>query len=684
MSPNDRNKSGSLAGKDDNTFSLEKNELTTVIKNIHNVIEAGEAWANAARDDLSTLDIEKAGLWNTLARHCIDNNSSKPSKKWMKETNVLVEGIGEQAVKTFLLKWFPLVKEKRVEKLKVGDEDYEDYYEDDYYDDNCDHIITTNNTCLLKGLVWLSCRYADDEMSRTLRDLAVQMYRKVPGVGMRNAKLGNAVLYSLSVMPGTVGLKEIIILRSATKYSAALHNINRVFDKLAEVSGKTPDELAELSIPDYGLTDVGEFRQRIGDFEAIVKLVAVGKCELLWSGKDKTQKSVPAKIKNEYADEIKSVKALIKDLKTGCSAHSLRIEQMYLRRKSLDYVTWKEQYVDHKLIGFLARRLIWRVTGVDTSVDLIYTDDGYVTHQNVSTKVPADAEIQLWHPSMSSANEVLAWRQYLVEQEITQPFKQAHREIYLLTDAERETKHRSQRFANHIMMHAQFHALANQRGWKQYRGGEWDSGSENSAYRQLPAYNMDVTFEAQGIDSYDITDTGIYMCVATGTVSFQTGYELVNLEDIDPLVFSEIMRDIDLFVSITSIGNEPDWQDQESVYWATQSFGDLTETAHTRKDVLEKLIPKLKIANQLRIDGRFLIVEGKLTTYKIHLGSSNILMAPNDSYLCIVGVREKEIVMLPFEGDRILSLILSKAMMLANDSKIKDETILSQINDTDG
>jgi hypothetical protein len=132
-------------------------------------------------------------------------------------------------------------------------------------------------------------------------------------------------------------------------------------------------------------------------------------------------------------------------------------------------------------------------------------------------------------------------------------------------------------------------------------------------------------------------------------------------------------------VGVTSIGNDPNWRDRENHYWSSSSFGDLTETANTRKEVLSVLIPKLKFANQLRIDGRFLLVEGKLTTYKIHLGSSNILMEPNDSYLCIVEVKSKLNVMLPFEGDHTLSLILSKAMLLANDNKITDKVIISQI-----
>jgi hypothetical protein len=37
-------------------------------------------------------------------------------------------------------------------------------------------------------------------------------------------------------------------------------------------------------------------------------------------------------------------------------------------------------------------------------------------------------------------------------------------------------------------------------------------------------------------------------------------------------------------------------------------------------------------------------------------------------------------VFLPFEGDGVLSIILSKAFLLAEDDKIKDRSILSQIN----
>jgi len=58
------------------------------------------------------------------------------------------------------------------------------------------------------------------------------------------------------------------------------------------------------------------------------------------------------------------------------------------------------------------------------------------------------------------------------------------------------------------------------------------------------------------------------------------------------------------------------------------------------------------------------------------------LMTPNDQYLCIVpkqGDTDAGEVFLPFEGDRTLSIILSKAFMLAADDKIKDGSIVQQI-----
>jgi hypothetical protein len=110
----------------------------------------------------------------------------------------------------------------------------------------------------------------------------------------------------------------------------------------------------------------------------------------------------------------------------------------------------------------------------------------------------------------------------------------------------------------------------------------------------------------------------------------------LRLERVPPLVLSEIMRDVDLFVGVASVGNNPQWNDggpggAYRDYWQTYSFGALSQTGAGRRDLLERLIPRLKIARVCSLSGNFLCVKGTIRLYKIHLGSGNILMEPNSA-----------------------------------------------------
>jgi hypothetical protein len=89
----------------------------------------------------------------------------------------------------------------------------------------------------------------------------------------------------------------------------------------------------------------------------------------------------------------------------------------------------------------------------------------------------------------------------------------------------------------------------------------------------------------------------------------------------------------------------------------------------------------LAIVGRCELTGRFLVVRGDLRTYKIHLGSGNILITPDDQCLCIVAARDARAGKLfrPFDDDPLLSLILSKAFLLADDANITDPSITHQI-----
>ena len=57
-------------------------------------------------------------------------------------------------------------------------------------------------------------------------------------------------------------------------------------------------------------------------------------------------------------------------------------------------------------------------------------------------------------------------------------------------------------------------------------------------------------------------DTGIWTYMATDQVRFgRIGYEdPMDLVDVPVVAFSEVMRDVNLFVNVASVGNDPEWQ----------------------------------------------------------------------------------------------------------------------------
>jgi hypothetical protein len=106
--------------------------------------------------------------------------------------------------------------------------------------------------------------------------------------------------------------------------------------------------------------------------------------------------------------------------------------------------------------------------------------------------------------------------------------------------------------------------------------------------------------------------------------------------------------------------------------------------ARTRRDAFARILPGLVIADRCELDDRWLVVRGDLRTYRIHLGSGNVVMEPDDTYLRIVPKPDQgpaARVFLPFHDDPMLSLILSKAFLLANDTAITDKSIAKQIRE---
>jgi uncharacterized protein DUF4132 len=664
-------------------------------------LAAGDIWADVASSELRDMDSKSQTAWAELLLRCLRATGSAPSSKWLKGVDKYLDIIGNPNFFNKLLHWFPLVDRPRASASNRYD--------------NVQTLLPVNAD-ILKGLVWLCSKSDNPEIARALTALAISAYKKIPGSGPRAGKVGNACFWALGNMPGSEGVAQLSILKIKVKTNTAQKLIANALEVAARRLGITAEEIEEMSVPKYGLQEVGLRRDDFG--EAVSELRVDGSdAEQVWVRKDaKRLSSAPKAVKEKYPEELKEISQAVKDIRKMLPAQRDRIDNLYLMQKKWAFASWQARYLNHPLIGTIARRLIWTFSKGDQSASGIWFDGQIIgsDHQPLNW-LDDSTTVELWHPIYAKSNVVLEWRQWLLEHEIRQPFKQAYREIYLLTDAERNTRVYSNRYAAHILRQHQFNSLCAARGWKNALRLMVDDEFP-PATKLLSQWGLRAEYWIDGIgDQYgtDTNDTGTYLYLTTDQVRFYRidavenrahagggGYsarrwlgrgnaEPLPLEEIPPLVFSEIMRDVDMFVGVASVGNDPNWLDGGAEvryrdYWHSYSFGELTESSKTRKQVLQVLLPRLKIAERCKLTDKFLLVRGDIRTYKIHLGSGNILMEPNDQYLCVVpsrrsGVMGKDKLFVPFEGDQTLAIILSKAFLLAEDKKISDPSITRQL-----
>jgi hypothetical protein len=625
-------------------------------------LDVGDRWADAAVEQIDRLtDLEKED-WSQLLVHASMATQATPAAKWLVTARSLLDRVGITNFKNYASGWFNLVE--RSPEAPIAD----------------------RNRLILTGLIWFYSLMGDEIELETISDLTVKCYNKIPHVGPVCHKAGNAGLWLLGEIGTFQAIDCMEKLRQKVKNQAIQKQIEKYLNLAAQKTGLSREDLEELSIPTYNLDLDGTFQQTLGIATATIKILGTQKVELSWTNNSKPQKSVPANVKANFAGELKILKRTVDEIKKILSIQRDRLEQMYLLPRSWDLATWRDRYLNHPLLSHLTHRLIWNFETDGNTRTGIWNDGTLVDANGTEIEGVGDADrVTLWHPIDSTISEVLAWRLWLEEHAIVQPFKQAHREVYLLTDAERVTNNYSNRFAAHIIRQHQFASLCRQRGWNSSLIGGFDSDCTPTF--DLPQWDLQVEFWVD-VATQDLSDSYIYLYLSTDQVRFcdRTSRVPRNLDTIPALVFSEVMRTVDLFIGVCSVGNDPNWVNGGNAninnYWESYSFGELGITAQLRRELLARLLPKLKIRDCCSLSDRNLIVSGELNTYHIHLGSGNIMMEPGSRYLCIVPDRlktDRDKVLLPFEGDPLLSIILSKAFLLADDRAITDPSIISQI-----
>jgi hypothetical protein len=651
---------------------------------IENASPVGKA-LRASLADSQAPDEAKAALVRLLSSFPA---SGKPGKKWLEDAAGLREMAPDPAA---------LAGTLLDAALAAPDSERPRHGAGWYATDSNEAFL--RGLAILAGLVAAADTGAGPDLLPRLRTLALKAIAIVGGSygTPRSMKLASSCVKAMADAALPSSVTELLRTERGTRHGSLLKQVRQAIDAVAAARGIGRDELLERAVEDHDLSTDGTRVCRLPSGWTVVLEAGARTAQLCYLDPGgKPRKSLPTAVKQASADAVAGLSKDLKAVRVTVGNERARLDALLSADRVWPLADWRELYLDHPVTGRLTRALIWRfrspgggteTAGIPVDKAMLLASDG------TQTPIPSGAQVRPWHPVHAAAQEVSAWRQLLLARELAQPVKQAFREVYVLTPAEEQTRDYSNRFSEHVFWQDQARAIMKGRGWVPVpltaRDYEDNPGVGRREYGRA-GLRAEFSFDPA---SDDVQDSGLYTFCLSGQVRFfplADGADgaAVPLAEVPPQVFSEAMRDVDLYIGAATIGADPEWLGrgegrQFEEYWRRWGFGALNASAEVRREVLAQLVPRLAIADRCTLEDSHLVVRGDLRTYRIHLGSGNVLMPPNDQYLCVVSAHDAQAgkLFLPFDDDRVLSLILSKAFLLAADATITDKSITRQITE---
>ena len=401
-----------------------------------------------------------------------------------------------------------------------------------------------------------------------------------------------------------------------------------------------------------------------------------GKCAVICEKNGKQLKSVPAKIKkDEY------VLALM-DAKKQMAEQSRRTKAMLEdAMESQEEYTWAEikGMLENPVIHDMVAALVFKVAEPDgVNAELDNTADSIMSganelddSKNVVLGFAAEDGLNVFGENMNLSDDtkltvahpfhmytVGKWhdiQKYVFDNKIVQPFKQVFRELYVKTEEEMNMEH-SLRYAGNQIQPKKTLGCLRSRHWV----ADIEDGLQKVYYKENIVAQIYAL--ADWFSPADIESPTLEWVVFSDR---KTGKEM-RIKDIPDIIFSEVMRDVDMAVSVAHAGGV----DPETSH----------STVEMRKAIAEFTMPLFRLTN-VTFTKNHAVIEGKRANYTVHLGSGVVHQeaGPMINVLPVHSQRRGRI-FLPFvDDDPKTSEVLTKILFFAEDNKIKDPYILEQI-----
>ncbi len=428
----------------------------------------------------------------------------------------------------------------------------------------------------------------------------------------------------------------------------ALNNlsVNAGFTDVTRLVLRMEGKLTELSSAYFDW-------QTVDEIELMICVDENGKSSLSCRKGGKLLKSVPAKYKKN--ETVTKLQETVKKLKDQYSRTKQMMEQAMEDKTAFEVWEFLELY-RNPVARPVTETLVVRTTDEQEPKMGFLTKDGLLDASGALLPVNPDEKILIAHPFDLYRSG--CWHEYqklLFEKQIRQPFKQVFRELYVKLDEELE-KDASMLFSgNQIQPQKTVGALRSRR-WV----ADYDDGLQKIYYKEnivARIYAMADWFSPSDVEAPTLE----YVVFADR----KSGKPL-PIKDIPDILYSEVMRDVDLAVSVAHAGGV----DPETSH----------STIEMRRAVAACNLSLFRTKN-VRLEGNHAIIDGKLGQYTVHLGSGVVHQIGN-AMLFVVPVHSQHRgrIFLPFvDDDPKTAEIMSKILLFAEDGKIKDPNILKQI-----
>lgn len=389
--------------------------------------------------------------------------------------------------------------------------------------------------------------------------------------------------------------------------------------------------------------------KKLDDVDVYIKIDDLGQSEIIYEKAGKELKSLPTKLKKDKY--IEAIKEVHKNLKEQYRRSRKMLEEAM--EDGTEFYGYEiENLMTNPVIAPILKSLVFKM-GNDLGY---YVDKKLKSVKKKSVTIKDDSLLKIAHCfDLFESGEWATYQKDIFDRELKQPFKQVFRELYVKT-VDEKARDKSLRYAGHQVQPAKTVALLKTRRWII----DGQEGLEKVYYKEniiAKIFALADWFSPADIEAPTLEEVQFFD---------RKTFKPILIDEVPDLIFTEVMRDIDLVVSVAHIGDV----DPEASH----------STIEMRKAIVEFNCKLFKLKNVTFAENHALI-KGERAEYSIHLGSGLIHQKAGSAINVLpVHSQHRGRVFLPFiDDDPKTAEIMAKVLLFAQDDKIKDVFILEQI-----